>query len=189
MEELGNIFVGIAAFILEVTFHALVFLWLLGRACFDPKYRQKVRDEWNKSNRKRTGIIMGLTMYSVALFFAFSVWVPTLGDRLSGEKENPKEETLELSDFFTPGELKEIGNTKEIDELLDVTKGILIQKLDKEGENNESAGTEDDETSDGKFSTLLGVASELLKKKLEEREASGDSTGSAGDVGLEEPEP
>ena len=74
MEILLELIGAIIAFIIEVTIHALVFLFLLFMATFSPKYRKKLRDDWNTSNWKRFSIVLGIGMYSIALILALFVW-------------------------------------------------------------------------------------------------------------------
>jgi hypothetical protein len=79
MEVIAELFVAIAAFVIEVTIHALVFVFILAMSVFSPRYRAKLKQQWDTSNSQRFAMVLGATVYSVALAFALFVWVPMLG--------------------------------------------------------------------------------------------------------------
>ncbi len=50
MEALVEIVMAIISFLIEMTIHAAVFIFLLIMAIFSPRYRSKLRERWDTSN-------------------------------------------------------------------------------------------------------------------------------------------
>ena len=127
MEALIDLIKAIAAFVIDVTIHALVFIFHLLMAAFSPHYRQKLREDWNTSNLNRFSIILGVSLYSIALAIALFVWIPILGNQ-----DEPETNDSPISNQFTQDEIKQMKGTKEIGELVDVAGDIIKQKLEKQ---------------------------------------------------------
>lgn len=135
MEALGQLLVAIATFIFEVTIHAVVFVFHLVMALFSPRYREKLRVDWDTSAWKRFSIVIGVTMYSAALMLALLFWIPALSIRTTEAAETDKKPSVTIE--FSSEEVQRIKDTKEIDELVDVAGGIIKRKL---AERKEEAG-------------------------------------------------
>lgn len=136
MEVLIELIGAIIVFIIEVTFHALVFVFLLIMATFSPKYRQRLRDDWDTSNWKRFSIVLGIGMYSIALVFALFVWLPLLGEG-DGQSQKKEENESSITIQFSSEEIKEMKKTKEIDELVDVAGDFIKRKLNERKQDEE----------------------------------------------------
>jgi hypothetical protein len=127
MEALAEILTAIAAFLIEVTFHAVVFIFLLLMAIFSPRYRKKLKGQWNTSNSQRFGIVLGVVMYSTALVIALLFWTPFLG--LSSDQV-AKSDLKQATKIELPAdEVNGIKKAKEIDQLVDVAGSIIKRKL------------------------------------------------------------
>jgi TRAP-type C4-dicarboxylate transport system permease small subunit len=132
MEALVQILLAVVAFILEVTLHAIVFVFYLLMAIFSKRYREKLRNDWATSPSKRFGIVICATFYSAALIFALLFWLPVL---LNGTPEVIDKDNKSSVNFdFSNEELQRMKNTKEIKDLVDVAGGIVKRKLEERGE-------------------------------------------------------
>ena len=139
MEALGQLLVAIVTFLFEVTIHAVVFVFHLVMAVFSPRYREKLQKDWDTSAWKRFSIVLGVTMYSVALILALLFWIPALSRRTPEVAEADKKPSVTIE--FNSEEVQRIKNTKEIDDLVDVAGGIIKRKLAERKEEAEQAGT------------------------------------------------
>ncbi|OYV07312.1 MAG: hypothetical protein CFE26_01695 [Verrucomicrobiales bacterium VVV1] len=117
----------ILAFIVEVTFHAVVFIFMLLMAIFSPRYRQKLKAEWETSTWRRIAIVLGITMYSLALILALSIWTPLFARRSPEVAEGNHAPSVRIE--LSSSDMQQMKNTKEIDELIDVAGDILKRKL------------------------------------------------------------
>ncbi len=124
MEALIELLAAIVAFIVEVTFHAVVFIFMLLMAIFSPRYRKKLKAEWETSTWRRIAIVLGITLYSSALILALMIWTPFVSRR-SPEVAAVSQDPIE----FSSADMQQMKNTKEIDELIDVAGDILKRKL------------------------------------------------------------
>lgn len=127
MEALIGLLAEILAFIVEVTFHAVEFIFLLLMAIFSPRYRQKLKAEWETSTWRRIAIVLGITLYSSALVLALMIWMPFFARRspeIAAGNHAPSVR-IELSS----SDKQQMKNTKEIDQLIDVAGDILKRKL------------------------------------------------------------
>jgi hypothetical protein len=113
---------------LEVTIHALVFVFILAMSVFSPRYRAKLKQEWDTSNSQRFAMVLGATVYSVALVFALFVWVPMLGSAKPADS-SAKEQRSGSSIEFTNDEVEEMKKTQKLGELVDVAGNLLKRKL------------------------------------------------------------
>jgi len=139
MSALVELIAAIFAFVIEVTFHALVFVFYLVMAIFSPKYRQKLKRDWNESVWKRVSIVSGVALYSAALAFALFFWPPFLApanDPVASESETSEPDAKAK---FTRDEIREIRETKEIGDLVKVAGDILKRKAE-ERENEAEQG-------------------------------------------------
>ena len=78
MEAIAELFVAVAAFVIESTFHSLAFLFLLCRSAVSPKYREQMRSEWGRSFGHRFAIVTGILLYTAMFVVAAAIWVPTV---------------------------------------------------------------------------------------------------------------
>lgn len=136
MEALGQLLVAIVTFIFEVTIHAVVFIFHLVMAIFSPRYREKLRDDWDTSAWKRLSIVLGVTMYSAALIVALLFWTPFLlrPTPVAADTDQKSSETIE----FSSEEAERMKNTKEISELVDVAGDIIKRKLAEREEEEQN---------------------------------------------------
>jgi heme/copper-type cytochrome/quinol oxidase subunit 2 len=139
MEALGQLLVAMVTFIFEVTIHAVVFIFHLVMAIFSPRYREKLRDDWDTSPWRRFSIVLGVTMYSAALILALLFWLPALSSRTPEVADADKKPTVTIE--FSSEEVQRMKHTKEIDELVDVAGGIMMRKLAERRVEAEKAGT------------------------------------------------
>ena len=113
MEALGQLLAAIAEFILEVTIHAVVFVFHLVMAMFSRRYREKLREDWDASAWKRFGIVLGVTLYSAALILVLLFWIPALSRQATGVDDTDKKPSGKIeSGGDDAGRLK---RTKETD--------------------------------------------------------------------------
>ena len=131
MEVLLELIGAIIAFIIEVTIHALVFIYLMIRAVFSADYRQKLREAWDTSLWKRFEIVFGISMYSTALAIALFVWIPLIGSSGNHREKQTNDNESSITIEFTSEEVDKIKETKEIDELVDVAGGFIKRKLEE----------------------------------------------------------
>jgi amino acid transporter len=124
MEALIGLLAEILAFIVEVTFHAVVFIFMLLMAIFSPRYRKKLKAEWETTTWRRIAIVLGITLYSSALILALIIWTPFFARR-SPEVAAVSQDPIE----FSNADMQQMKNTKEIDQLIDVAGDILKRKL------------------------------------------------------------
>ena len=136
MEALGQLLVAIVTFIFEVTIHAIVFIYLLVMSIFSPRYREKLREEWETSIWKRFSIVLGVAMYSVALILALLFWIPFLLRASPEAAEQDQNSSVKIE--FSSEEVQRMKDTKEIDELVDVAGGIIKRKLEERKEEAEA---------------------------------------------------
>ena len=131
MEALLELIGAIIAFIIEVTIHAIVFIYLLVRAVFSADYRKRLHDAWDTSLWKRFGIIFGIVMYSTTLAIALFVWIPLISESKNHREEHVNENKSKVAIEFTPEEVDKMKKTKEIYELLDVADNFIKRKLEE----------------------------------------------------------
>lgn len=124
MEALIGLLAEILAFIVEVTFHAAVFVFMLLMAIFSPRYRKELKAEWETSTLRRIAIVLGITLYSLALILALVIWTPLFARR-SAEVATVSQDPIE----FSSAEMQQMKSTNEVDELIDVAGDILKRKL------------------------------------------------------------
>ncbi len=135
MAALGELVLAIVIFIFDVTMLAIVFIFLLVMSIFSPRYREKLREEWETSIWKRFSIVLGVAMYSVALILALLFWIPFLLRPSSVVAE--QDETSSAKIEFSSEELQRMKDTKEIHELVDVAGGIIKRKMEERKEDEE----------------------------------------------------
>ena len=129
---------GLFAFFIEVTIHALVFIFHLIMAAFSAEYRAKLKKDWDTSWWKRAGIVLGILLYSAALLIALLVWTSVI--ELGSKPTKTPDTKPPIPINLTPSDLKE---SKEVGDLIDTAEGILKQKLEehrqrKQDQSNES---------------------------------------------------
>ncbi len=141
MSALVELILAIIAFIIEVTFHALVFVFYLVMAIFSPKYRKKLKEDWNGSNWRRVSIVSGIALYSAALAFALFFWTPFLRTGKDPDVNKKEVSEPETGVRFTLDEIKDIRETKELGDLVKVAGDILKRKADERENEAEQAET------------------------------------------------
>ena len=129
METLAEIALAIVTFLFEVTFHAVVFIFLLLMAIFSPNYRKKLKDQWDTSNWQRFGIVLGVTLYSAALIVALIFWTPFLGRRTEVVDATDQKHAVTIE--FSADEVHRMKKTKELDQLVNVAGKIIKRKLEE----------------------------------------------------------
>lgn len=137
MEALAELALAIVTFLFEVTFHAVVFIFLLLMAMFSPHYRKKLRDQWDTSNWQRFGIVLGLAMYSAALIVALLFWTPFLGRGAEDVATADQKHAITIN--FSADEVQRMTKTKELDQLVDVAGSIIKRKLAERKKEAEQA--------------------------------------------------
>ena len=129
MEALAEIALAIVTFLFEVTFHAVVFIFLLLMAIFSPNYRKKLKDQWDTSNWQRFGIVLGVTLYSAALIVALIFWTPFLGRRTEVVDATDQKHAVTIE--FSADEVHRMKKTNELDQLVNVAGKIIKRKLEE----------------------------------------------------------
>lgn len=138
MEALAELAIAIVTFIFEVTIHALVFVFLLVMSIFSPRYRQKLKEDWGTSGWKRFSIVLGISLYSIALVIALIVWIPVMGARAAPTVSNESESSITIQ--FSSDEIEKMKKTKEIGELVDVAGSFIKRKLEERKQEAEQDG-------------------------------------------------
>jgi TRAP-type C4-dicarboxylate transport system permease small subunit len=138
MEALAELVVAIIGFFLEVTVHALVFIWLLLMAAFSPKYREKLKHQWTTSTSNRIAITLGLSLYSIAFIFALLFWISACrSTRVPTGAQNAEKSANTIS--FSKEEMHKLEETKKIGELVDTARVLIEQRFDKRRQPAENA--------------------------------------------------
>jgi thiol:disulfide interchange protein len=137
MEALAEILLAIVTFLIEVTFHAVVFIFLLVMAIFSPSYRKKLKDQWDTSNWQRVGIVLGVAMYSAALVLALFFWTPFLTRGTDDVATADPQQSITLK--FSDDEIQKMKKTKEIDQLVETAGSIIKRKLAERKQEAEQA--------------------------------------------------
>ena len=140
MEALAELAIAFVTFIFEVTIHALIFVFLLVMSIFSPRYRQKLKEDWDTSGWKRFSIVLGISLYSIALVIALFVWIPVMGARDAPTTSNESESSITIQ--FSSDEIEKMKKTKEIDELVDVAGNFIKRKLEERKQEAEQDGAE-----------------------------------------------
>ena len=109
MEALAELAIAIVTFIFEVTIHALVFVFLLVMSIFSPRYRQRLKEDWDTSGWKRFSIVLGISLYSIALVIALFVWIPVMGARDEPTASNEDESSITIE--FSSDEIEKMKKT------------------------------------------------------------------------------
>ena len=124
MEALAELLAALMTLLIEATFYALVFIFLLVMAIFSPRYRTKLKSQWDNS---RFGIVLGVTMYSAALIVALFFWIPylTRGTNDVGTTDSKRSITIQSSD----DQVERTKNTKEIGQLVETVGSLIERKL------------------------------------------------------------
>lgn len=130
MGAVAELAVAIFAIVLEITIHALGFVYLLFRAIFSPKYRKKLHDEWNTSPRKRFFIVLGIMMYSIALFIATYFWFLVLAPN-SAEKNALESQQQENTVKLTSKEVSEVIRAKKEGRFTEAVGELIKQKYNE----------------------------------------------------------
>lgn len=123
MESLVSIFFAFAELVLTVTFHAAVFLFFLVSAAFSPRYREKLRNEWNTSGRNRFGMVLGATIHVTFLVIALFFWIPLLLSD-DGRPHRQERETVR----FTQEEADRLRKTTDFRSLEEAAREIIVRK-------------------------------------------------------------
>lgn len=138
MEALAELAIAIVTFIFEVTIHALVFVFLLVMSIFSPRYRHKLKEDWKTSGWKRFSIVLGISLYSIALVIALFVWIPVMGARDAPTASNESESSITIQ--LSSDEIEKMKKTKEIVELVDVAGSFIKRKLEERKQKAEQDG-------------------------------------------------
>ena len=135
MEALAELVAAIAAFIFEVTIRAVVFVFILVMSIFSPRYRTKLKRQWDTSTWQRFAMILGATLYSAALILALFVWIPMIGSDQADSSVGERRSAVTIE--FSRDEVETMKKTKKLDELVDVAGNLLKRKLAEQKEKAE----------------------------------------------------
>jgi hypothetical protein len=127
MEALIELAIAFVSFVFEVTIHALVFVCLLLMSIFSPRYRAKLKQNWNTSGWRKLGLVFGVTLYSAALIFALFVWIPVILGTTSDSEATQQGSATQIE--FSKQEMDKIQKTKTIEELVSVAGDLAKQKF------------------------------------------------------------
>lgn len=139
MEALFELVVTFVTLLVELTVQAVVFLFLLVMAAFDPGARRKLKEQWDRSIWQRVSMVSLGVIYAGVLVFVVVMWV-----RFSGggekvvEREDRKEGIrVEISGDGEPG----VRKGEVIEKLLDKAGSVIRRKL--EDRKRETEGGEE----------------------------------------------
>jgi hypothetical protein len=128
MEALFELVVTFVTLLVELTVQAVVFLFLLVMAAFDPGARRKLKEQWDRSIWQRVSMVSLGVIYAGVLVFVVVMWV-----RFSGggekvvEREDRKEGIrVEISGDGEPG----VRKGEVIEKLLDKAGSVIRRKLE-----------------------------------------------------------
>jgi len=140
MEALFELVVTFVTLLVELTVQAVVFLFLLVMAAFDPGARRKLKEQWDRSIWQRVSMVSLGVIYAGVLGLVVVMWV-----RFSGggekvvEREDRKEGIrVEISGDGEPG----VKKGEVIEKLLDKAGSVIRRKLeDRKRETEGGAGS------------------------------------------------
>ena len=125
MEAIVQLLGVIAAFLVEVTVHAIALAFLLVMAIFSPSYRRRLRERWNMSKSGRIAMVLGIGVY--CCFFAIALFVWSSPTRGPHQSEPGRTE-------YSPEEVKRLRKTKTVKDLVE-----LAEKIKRERDENKQA--------------------------------------------------
>lgn len=137
MEAISELFVAIAAFFIEITFHSLVFLFLICRSAVSPKYREQMRSEWGKSLGHRFAIVTGILLYTAMFVVAATIWVPAIFNRSDRSTSFLGIESPACSGADAPPS----NEHKAVRDIGDYLKKKLQERSDRANQSPESSST------------------------------------------------
>jgi hypothetical protein len=137
MEAIAEILAAIAVFVVEITFHSLVFAFLLCRSVVSPRYREQMRSEWRRSLGHRFAIVTGITLYTAMFVVAAAFWIPTIfygsdRSRTPSFIESPAKSEPDSTPSAKKKVIRVIG---------DYVKKKLQEKSDRAEQSSESKST------------------------------------------------
>ena len=128
MEALFELVVTFVTLLVELTVQAVVFLFLLVMAAFDPGARRKLKEQWDRSIWQRVSMVSLGVVYAGVVGLVVVMWV-----RFSGggekvvEREDRKEGIrVEISGDGEPG----VRKGEVIEKLLDKAGSVIRRKLE-----------------------------------------------------------
>lgn len=143
MEALFELVVTFVTLLVELTVQAVVFLFLLVMAAFDPGARRKLKGQWDRSIWQRVSMVSLGVVYAGVVVFVVVMWV-----RFSGggaevvEREERKEGMrVEISGDGESG----VKKGEVIEKLLDKAGRVIRRRLDdrkREREGGAESGVE-----------------------------------------------
>lgn len=128
MEAVFEIIIWIVYVIFEMTIHALVFICLMVMSIFSPRYRQRLKDDWESSRGKRFSIVLGICFYSVALMIALIFWVPVIW--AGGEFTEPGGDESVIGVQLSSKKDEEVDQKEKVKELVEVAGDFIKRRLE-----------------------------------------------------------
>lgn len=112
-------------FIVEMTFHALVFLYHGLLAVFSPRHRRELRESWRKASvfgKIGRVLSVGIAATVVVGMVVFWGWVGSA--RFGGKEVQAKADPPRIEIQLSRDKIDRLKDTREIGELAEVAKGI-----------------------------------------------------------------
>ena len=140
MEALFELVVMFVTLLVELTVQAVVFLFLLVMAAFDPGARRKLKEQWDRSIWQRVSMVSLGVIYAGVLVFVVVMWVRFSG---GGEKVVEREDRKEGIRVESSGDGESgVKKGEVIEKLLDKAGSVIRRKLeDRKRETEGGAGS------------------------------------------------
>ena len=128
IEAVFEIIILIMIVIFEITIHVLVLICPLVMSIFSPRYRQRLKDDWENSRGKRFSIVLGICFYSVALMIALIFWVPVIW--AGGEFTEPGGDESVIGVQLSSKKDEEVDQKEKVKELVDFAGDFIKRRLE-----------------------------------------------------------
>jgi hypothetical protein len=144
MEALFELVVTFVTLLVELTVQAVVFLFLLVMAAFDPGARRKLKEQWDRSIWQRVSMVSLGVVYAGVVVFVVVMWVRFSGggaevvDALPDRREGIR---VEISADGDSG----VKKGEVIEKLLDKAGSVIRRKLEdrkREADREAEGGSE-----------------------------------------------
>jgi hypothetical protein len=128
IEAVFEIIILIMIVIFEITIHVLVLICPLVMSIFSPLYRQRLKDDWESSRRKRFSILLEICFYSVALMIALIFWVPVIW--AGGEFTEPGGDESVIGVQLSSKKDEEVDQKEKVKELVEFRGDFIKRRLE-----------------------------------------------------------